>query len=159
MLLDKYDFYDIHWAIVMFRCKPLSEHNLEIAKRIKKILDTPQADNAVPLNLIRKALSDMTQIRKTDEWYWVTAENVYVYGQAIIHDPIAYQILSDGFTELLHCLEEKDETRIFDIADALHNVPIILTEHDRRFRRRIQFEISFYRRKWNRSFLKEALGR
>jgi hypothetical protein len=158
MLLNKYDFYDIHWAIVMFRWNPLYEHNYEIAKRIKQILDTPQIDNVVPVNLIRKSLSDMTSIHKTDEWYWVTTENVYVYGNAIIDTPHAYQILSKGFAELLRCLEEKDEKRIFDIADALHNVPIILSEHNsKKIKRRIKLEISFYRRKWNHSFLNNEL--
>ena len=157
MLLDKYDFYDIHWAIVLFRIAPLYEHNYEIAKRIKRILDTPQSDNIVPSNLIRKALSDMVSIHKTDEWYWVTTENLYVYGDAIIHDPIAYKILSTGFSELLRCFEEKDEKQIYDIADALHNVPIILTEHSKSFKRLIKSEISSYRRKWNRSFLNYEL--
>jgi len=157
MLLVKYDFYDMHWAIVMVRFKPLYEYNYEIASRIKDIIDAPQADNLVDINVIRKSLSEIAPIHNTDEWYWVAKENVYVYGQEIIDDPLAYQILSEGFGELLRCLKEQDENRIFAIADALHNIPIIFAENDKHIKRKIKFEISTYRRKWNRSFLKKEL--
>ncbi len=157
MLLVKYDFYDLHCAIVMFRFKPLYEYNYEIASRIKNIIDTPQTDNLIDINVIRKSLSEIVPIQNTDEWYWVAKENVYVYGQKIIHNPLAYQILSEGFDELLLCLKEQDENRIFDIADALHNIPIIFAEHEKHIKRKIKFEISTYRRKWNRSFLNKVL--
>ena len=64
---------------------------------------------------------------------------------------------SDMFEELLSCLKESNESRSYDLKDALHNIPVILAEGDKHSKKRIAREISFYRSKWNKHFLKSLI--
>ena len=95
----------------------------------------------------RRNLRDKARIQK----------NVYTYGVKIIKDDFAYQILSAMLEALLSCLKEPNEDRIFDLKDVLHNMPVILAEGNKHSKKRIAREISFYRSKWNKHFLKSLI--
>lgn len=56
MLLLNYDFYDIHSVITMLRAKPENEYNFEVINAVLDILKTPQIDNTIDNNIIRKRL-------------------------------------------------------------------------------------------------------
>lgn len=159
MLLTNYDFHDIYRALTMFRLKPLYGHNHEIAKQIKNIIDTPQTDDFVDVNVIRRALSNIASITEIQEWRWVTNENLQADGVKTVHNQAAYRILSESFDELLLCLKEQNEEQIYDLSDALHNVPCILADNNKNFEDKIAVEISVYRKKWNFSFLRNTLGK
>jgi len=153
-----YDFYDIYAVLVAFRNSPSNSHNFDIAQRIKLLVDSPQLDNTVETNLIRRSLAQIDGLY-CDEFAWIKTNNVYTYGCRLIKEEMAYHILSEAFAELLLCLDNKDYTRFRDLADALHNVPITLAEDPKTYVRRIKAEITIYRRKWNSSFLQNIIGR
>ena len=156
MLLTNYDFYDIYWSIVLMRSHGL-EYDYAVSKAIKEVIDTPQKDNVVETNTIRNILSEVNELEEYEEWQWIHTKNVYTYGAKIIKDDFAYQILSAMFEELLNCLKEPNEGRIYDLKDALHNIPVILAEGNKHSKKRIAREISFYRSKWDKHFLKSLI--
>ena len=153
MLLSNYDFYDIYWSIVLVRSNSL-KYDYAVSKAIKDVIDTKQKDNTVEMNIIRNILSEVNELKEYEEWQWIQIKNVYTYGVKIIKDDFAYQILSVMFEELLNCLKESNADRIYDLKDALHNIPVILVDENKHSKKRIALEISFYRRKWNKHFLK-----
>ena len=59
--------------------------------------------------------------------------------------------------ELHFCLESGDAARAAELADALHNIPILLTAYDRKTRKRIAAEVSTYRQSRNHAFLRDVL--
>ncbi len=156
MLLTNYDFYDIYWSIVLIRSNSL-EYDYAVSKAIKDVIDTKQKDNVVEMNTIRNILSEVSELKEYEEWQWIHTKNVYTYGVKIIKDDFAYQILSAMFEELLSCLNDPNEGRIYDLKDALHNIPVILAEGNKHSKKRITREISFYRSKWNKHFLKSLI--
>ena len=156
MLITNYDFYDIYWSIVLMRSNGL-EYDHAVSKAIKDVIDTKQKDNVVEMNTIRNILSDVNELKEYEEWQWIYTKNVYTYGVKVIKDDCAYQILSNMFEELLSCLKESNESRSYDLKDALHNIPVILAEGDKHSKKRIAREISFYRSKWNKHFLKSLI--
>lgn len=158
MLLTNYDFYDIYWSIVLLRSNR-SKYDVDIAKAIKQILDAPQKDNTVESNIIRRALCSIDALNTEEKWQWIEAENVYTYGVSVIKDDLSYQILSASMDEMLLCLENPKDEQLYDLADALHNLPVILANKDRKWKRSVACEIATYRKKWNSSFLKQVMKR
>ncbi len=153
MLLLNFDFYDIYAVLISFRANPLDSHNVTITKTLKSLIETPQNDNIISDNIIRGALAELKDIDR-DHYKWVFTKNIYTYGHKIIKEEIAYQILVVGFSELLKCLDNENFDQFKDLADALHNVPIILAEHTKHVRRLIEKEVSWYRKKWDKNFLR-----
>ena len=156
MLLLNYDFYDIYAVLLFFRNDPSNTLNLKITKKIQSLLESPQVDNVIESNIIRRSIAEIENL-DIDQLAWIQANNVYTYGQKVIKEKIAYHILSAGFAELLVCLKDENYKRFEDLADALHNVPIILSESPRNGLKRIKIEISTYRKEWNNSFLKDII--
>ena len=156
MLLTNYDFYDIYWSIVLMRSEN-HEYHYDVTKAIKDVVDAEQKDTIVEFNTIRKALSRVQELKENSRWQWILTENYYTGGIQIIKDDIAYQILSAMLEELLTCLRQQNSTQIYALADALHNIPIILVDNSKHPKRRIAREISSYRSKWNPCFLKDIM--
>ena len=156
MLLTNYDFHDIYWSIVLMRSNGL-KYDYAVSKALKDVIDTKQKDNVVEMNTIRNILSKVNELKEYEEWQWIQTKNVYTYGVKIIKDDFAYQILSVMFEELLSCLKEPNEDRIYDLKDALHNIPVILAEGNKHSQKRIAHEISRYRSKWDKHFLKNLV--
>ncbi|MBQ7322795.1 MAG: hypothetical protein IJW99_11905 [Clostridia bacterium] len=156
MLLLNYDFYDIHAALIRIRHDPTDPHHTEVVRRLRQVIDAPQTDNVIGSNLIRRTLSQIDGLDR-DTFAWVYTENIYTYGVAVIKDSRAYEILSCALGELLLCLESGDASRAAELADALHNIPILLTAYDRKTRKRIAAEVSTYRQSRNHDFLRDVL--
>ena len=133
------------------------KYDYAVSKAIKDVIDTKQKDNTVEMNIIRNILSEVNELKEYEEWQWIQIKNVYTYGVKVIKDNFAYQILSTIFDELLSCLKESNEDRIYDLKDALHNIPIILVEDGKQIKKHIAREIACYRNKWNKDFLKKLL--
>ena len=156
MLLLNYDFYDIHAVLIRIRHDPADRCDIEIVRRIRQLIDAPQEGNVIPSNPVRRALSQIEGLDR-ERFAWVFTENVYTYGVAVIKDDRTYAILSRALEELLDLLESGDTARAAELADALHNVPIILTQRDRKTAKRIAAELSSYRKERDRDFLKDIL--
>ncbi len=161
MLLTNHDLHDLHAVFLILRAHP-SDHGSETAvKAVKEIIDAPQTDNVIPPNILRSGLSSISSLDR-EIWYFIDTPNVYTYGTAIVKDERAYAILSACLAEMLTALAEGNPDRVSDLADALHNIPIILAESQknrpRAVKRNITREISYsYRSKWNKDFLKTLL--
>ena len=76
MLLLNYDFYDIHSVLTMLRAKPENAYNFEVINAVLDILKTPQVDNKIEDNIIRKRLRTIENIDKED-FRWVYVDNIY----------------------------------------------------------------------------------
>ncbi len=157
MLMKNFDFYDIYAVLIEFRFAPSYKHNKVIAGKIKGLLDAVQKDNTIEANIIRSSLATTLDIDR-ERYGWVFTNNIYTYGHKIIKEELPYKILSAGFTELIECLDEHNEEKFRDSADALHNIPIILAEGKKNLKKSIKTEISAYRQKWNKNFLKDVIG-
>ena len=125
MLLLNYDFYDIHSVITMLRAKPRNEYNFEMINAVLDILRTPQIDNTIDNNIIRKRLRKIEKLDK-DDFRWVYADNIYTYGWKVIKDDACYSFLANGFQMMLEYAESGEIQRLEDLADALHNIPTII---------------------------------
>lgn len=156
MLLLNYDFFDIYAVLLSFRSDPSNVFNEKIAIKVKTLLDSPQIDNTIESNIIRRSLAEIENL-DFERLAWIQTNNVYTYGQKIIKEEIAYHILSEGFSELLLCLQDGNYERFEALADALHNVPIILVEKPKKRSNLIKTEISAYRKMWNNAFLKDII--
>ena len=156
MLLLNYDFYDIYAVLISFRNDPSNTFNEKIAKTIKSLLESPQVDNVIESNIIRRSIAEIENL-DIEQLAWIQANNVYTYGQKVIKEKIAYHILFEGFSELLLCLQDENYKQFEALADALHNVPIILSEKPKNLSKLIKTEISTYRKMWNNAFLKEII--
>ena len=161
MLLTNHDLHDLHAVLVILRTHPSDPGSEAAVKAVKEIIDAPQADNTVPPNVIRSKLSSIPSLDR-DIWYFIDTQNLYTYGTVIIKDERVYAILSVCLSEMLTALSEQNPERVSDLADALHNIPIILAEgkrnRPRAVKRDITREISYcYRSKWNKDFLKALL--
>ena len=161
MLLTNHDLHDLHAVFVILRAHPSDPGSEAAIKAVKAIIDAPQTDNTVSPNILRSGLSAISSLDR-DVWYFIDTQNIYTYGTAAIKDERAYAILSACLAEMLTVLTEKNPERVSDLADALHNIPIILAEDKknvpRAIKRNITREISYcYRSKWNKDFLKALL--
>ena len=98
MLLHNFDFYDIHSVLTVLRAKPEKEYNIEIVKAMLEVLSTPQVDNTIDDNIIRRKLRTIETIDK-EYFPWVYVDNIHTYGRKIIKDEMCYSLLTKGFQE------------------------------------------------------------
>ncbi|MBQ2945307.1 MAG: hypothetical protein IJD95_01920 [Clostridia bacterium] len=151
-----YDFYDIHFVITMLRAKPGNEYNFEIVNTVLDVLITPQADNTIDDNIIRKRLRKIENIDK-DDFRWVYADNIYTYGLKVIKDDAYYSFLANGFKMMLEYVEMGNIQRLEDLADALHNVPVFFADGCKNFKKTVKIQFAHYDKTYKTNLLKELL--
>ena len=154
MLLLNFDFYDIHSALTMLRAKPEKEYNIEIVKAVLEVLSTPQADNKIDNNIIRKKLRTIETLDKED-FRWVYVDNIYTYGRKIIKDEICYEFLAKGFQTMLECTVSDEFQRLSDLSDALHNIPIFFADGCKNFKKAVKIQFSHYNKTYSTDLLNE----
>jgi len=156
MLLLNYDFYDVHSVLTMLRAKPKKSYNCEIIKAVFDVLVTPQTDNMIENNIIRKRIRTIEAIDNED-FGWVYVDNIYTYGWKIIKDEVCYPVLANGFRMMLEYAELEDFTRLSDLADALHNVPIFFADGCKRFKKETKVQFAHYNKTYKTNLLKELM--
>lgn len=154
MLLDRYDFHDIYAVLVAIRSNPKAKYNVEITKSIISVLEKPQETNIVELNIIRTALRTIEIIDK-ERFYWVYIDNAYTYGHRVEKNEFYYDILLNTFRKLLHSLELQDYDKVYDLADAFHNIPIFIADERKKFKKFIKIQFYFYNKKYRTDLWKE----
>ena len=154
MLLLNFDFYDIHSVLVMLRAKPENEYNIDIVKAVLEVLSTPQVDNTIDDNVIRKKLRAIETIEKED-FRWVYVDNIYTYGWRIIKDEMCYEFLAKGFQMMLEYAESGELHRLEDLADALHNIPIFFADGCKNFKKAVKIQFAHYNKTFSTDLLKE----
>ena len=154
MLLDRYEFHDLYAVLVAFRSNPQAEYNIEIAKAIISVLEKQQDINLVEFNIIRNALKSIEKIDK-ERFYWVYINNSYTYGHRVEKNEFYYDILLNAFRKLLQSFEQQDFDRVYDLADAFHNIPIFVADQGKNFKKFIKIQFYSYNKKYKANLLKD----
>ena len=138
----------------MLRAKPEKEYNIEIIKAVLEVLSTPQIDNTIDDNIIRKKLRTIETIDK-EYFRWVYVDNIYTYGRKIIKDEICYEFLAKGFQTMLECTVSDEFQRLSDLSDALHNIPIFFADGCKNFKKAVKIQFSHYNKTYSTDLLNE----
>ena len=154
MLLMNYDFHDIHYVLVLLRAYPKATYNEHLIRSVIRVLSEPQVDNAVDFNVIRNELRKVENLDK-ESFRWIYTDNIYSYGSTVIHDEFCYSFLEKAFKKLLECAVNEDYNRLCDLADALHNTPILLSENFKNFKKETKIEFAHYNRTYKTNLLKD----
>ena len=160
MYLTPYDLYDIYAVLLLIRAYPADEANASAVSAVKEVIDAPPTQFS-RANAIRIRLGNISELDR-EKWFFIDTQNVYTWMPPVIRDERVYAILSACMAEMLEAVTLGETERIYDLADALHNIPIILAEGEkgklRAVKRDIKREISYvYRPKWNKDFLRALL--
>lgn len=158
MLLDRYDFHDLYAVLVAIRSNTHAEYNALIIKSIIEILEKQRETNVAESNVIRNALNSIGTIDK-ERFYWVYINNVYTYGHKVEKNEFYYGILLNAFRKLLQSLEQKDFDRVYDLADAFHNIPVFVADEGKNFKKFIKIQFYSYNKKYKTNLLKELIGK
>ena len=154
MLLDKYEFYDLHAVLTAIRFRSDAPYHLEIIRTVYGILSAPQKTNAIESGVVRAALREVKDI-DNELYRWVYVDNVYTYGNKIIRDDLCYSLLTHAFLKLLTCAESKDWAHLGDLADAFHNVPILFADGCKNLKQAIRSQFRHYNKKYKANLWKE----
>lgn len=147
MLLTNYDLYDICSVICSIRFFPMAKENAEIVQKLINVINTEQIDNCIIDNAVRRRLTAV-RFSDSEHWEWIKTLNAYSYGMRVIKNSEKYNILVNLLSELSYSIDSNNKGRIYDCADALHNVPIILADEKKNIKKQILMEIKNYSQKW-----------
>ena len=154
MLLINYDFHDIHAILTMLRAYPEKPYNVQIIESVIQILSSPQIDNSIDDNIIRKKLRTIDTIDK-EYFRWVLVDNIYTYGLKVIKADFCYSFLEKGFSKLLECAKNEDYKQLEALADALHNIPIFFAEDCKNFKKATKVQFAQYNRTYKTNLFNE----
>lgn len=149
-MLSVYDLYDLSRVLTNIRAFPEYSFNADIIKTVLHVL-SDRSDNH-ELNQFRTAL--MT-IEGLDETYsFVRVQNVYTYFPTVLKDETVYGILTSALQSLSQAIAEENREKIVDLADCLHNLPIMIAENRFSVPRNFwRVCVKPYRNKWDKAFL------
>ena len=151
-MFNVYELYDLHRVLIAIRAYPEDPLNKAIVSNILTVLN--QRFENHNFNQIRKALQSVDGICEKDIYDFVFTENSYTYFPLpFLKDEGVYAILCAAMEELVVSFEEKKPKKIIDLADCLHNLPIVLAENHYTIPKKAWTFIEYYRSKWNNSFL------
>ena len=156
MFLTNYDLYDLYAVFVLIRAYPEDKANALAVAAVREVVDAPQGQLG-RTNAIRARLGNIPELDR-EKWFFIDTQNVYTYMPPVMKDETSYAILSACLAEMQEAVTVGNPERIYDLADALHNIPLILPEGKKDQLRVIKQMISYvYRSKWNKDFLKGIL--
>ncbi|MCQ2429388.1 MAG: hypothetical protein MJ192_03550 [Clostridia bacterium] len=154
-MLCVYDLYDLYAITVTVRFRPENPVNVPVLEQVIGVLN--DRDRAGP-NRFRAALRSVPGIdRDADSLFSaLLTDNSYSYFPiGFLKDERVLRLLITAYEQLLSAVREGNADRIYDLADCLHNLPIMLTEHDFTVPRYFwTIYVSSYRKKWDESFLR-----
>ncbi len=131
-MISIYNLYDISYAFVLLRNNIEFELNIKILEVIVELLEEPKVLSKD--NIVRERLSEIRDIDFVT-WNFVTYNNLYVHHKFIqkyeIFSKLVYvckyiKILLDS-----NCFEEA-----YLLLDAIHSVPIIISEKNEKLANR-----------------------
>jgi len=152
-MLSIYDLYDLHAVLIRIRFNPENSINYDIVLRIKDVLVNKRNDNSS--NQIRVELQKVDGLKDSGLYDFVYVENVYsYYPLPFLKDKTIYDILIDACNEMLCVIESKNSKQLADLAECLHNLPIIIVDNNFSIPKSYwKNEIKCYRKIWNEKFL------
>ena len=154
MLLNEYDLFDMYATLVAIRFKPDAPCHAQVIRCIENILSAPQTTNYVESNRIREALRHIDGL-DAELFSWVYVDNVYTYMHRLEKNIFYYTFLSRAFEKLHQYAERKNSERLKDLADALHNIPILIADGCKDFKRSATIQLAGYKKKYGEDLWKE----
>ena len=154
-MLNVYDLYDLHEIFVLIRSFPKDELNAEIINGVCNVLINGQ-DNCEP-NQFRVELQSIPALRDREHYKFVFTNNVYsYYPLSFLKEQRIYAVLIKACQKLQEAINEGNEERIYDLADCLHDLPIILAENKYPVPKFYwKTYVKYYRNKWDNGFLQD----
>ncbi len=154
-MLCLYDLYDLHSIFIGVRTSPHNEINIEIMSRVIGVLKNRFNDDGI--NQFRIALRPINSLDREGLYRFTLIDNVYCYFPLpFLKDEKIYLLLIKACEHLLKAICEKNEEKIYDLADCLHNLPIIIAENKYSIPKKYwKNEVQYYRSKWEKDFLIE----
>ena len=151
-MLIFYDLYDLYAVFVNVRSDPGNPMNADIVKAVSGVLKDRNSKGVC--NAFRAALRPLGDLG--EPYRFVSVDNVYTYFPGILKNPVHYDLLAAACDELANVIESGNVERVEDLADALHNIPILMTDPKvKNFSKRIRkYDLKFYRDKWDKTFLR-----
>ena len=152
-MISIYDLYDLHSILVGIRFAPQSRINKAVVSKAIEVLENRHKNN--DFNQFRKAIHSIALLDDNKLYDWAEVENRYCYMPLpFLKDEKIYNILIKSLECLSNELDQKKDEKIYDLADCLHNLPIVLTENHYTIPKSFwKNEIASYRLKWDQSFL------
>lgn len=153
-MLNVYELYDLHMILVAIRSYPDASINNDVVSNVVVVLSNRIESDET--NQFRKALQSVKSIEKNLIFEFVFTENKYSYFPLpFLKDERIYAVLLAAFEELIVVLNERNLKKIVDLADCLHNLPIILVENNYTIPKSFwKTSAKYYRNKWNNDFLR-----
>ena len=149
-MLTIFDLYDLHQIFINIRNHADNVFNLEVVKCVMKIIKSKNSKGE--LNSFRVALRSIEHLDEAYSFIWVS--NYYTYIPYFIKDDFVYDILLESCNEFLNVIHLGDIERVADLADSLHNLPILLADHQLSIPKIFwEVDVQLYRKKWNNTFL------
>lgn len=125
MYTDNYGFYDIYALLVFFRNFPDKFSYVSALESLICFLDTADTGIGFDNNNIRFLLQPFMD---KNDVPWVFVENYYTANIYIMKNSSHYAILSAVLKELVSALKEHNVQKVYLAADAVHNIPLLLTD-------------------------------
>lgn len=149
-----YDLFDLHFIIVMVRSSPEDKENPEILSKVRDVISDYKKSQHH--NVFRKALQTIPSLKGKAGYDFVFTENTYTYyPNGFLKDEEIYRLLYKALSELKNVTEEGNREKIYDLADCLHNLPVMIAENRYSVPKSfLKNEVSYYCKKWDSSFLK-----
>lgn len=148
-MITQNDLLDLHVILCTIRNYPDAQENKVIISTIINEVNT----NIKSENMFRVSLSNLGILDK-EKWGIVYHQNWYPY-MVIIKNYEVYRVLNEALKSLLAAINEPNYDKVRDLADVLHNLPIMIIENSYRIPKSFfRKEVMNYRKKWDNKFLK-----
>ena len=147
-MLNIFDLFDLHAVLVNIRNDPACSCNEEI---VKSLISAMKDASSSSYNSFRREINHNCP-KLSDEYAFVRVENAYPFVPLLLKDRKKQALLLYCLSYLLDVLREKNFEKIFDTADALHNLPLFLIQEGD-WRSFWKSNVVPYRKKWDESFL------
>jgi len=152
-MLNFFDLYDLHAILVNIRNNESDSLNEKIISKTLKVLKDRNCN--FDINQFRDALKDL-ELSKYQEYSFVYTQNVYSYIPYLIKEDKIYKLFEIACEELLEITSKHNYDQVRDLADTLHNLPLMLAEQNLSIPKNFwYYEVKYYRNKWDKSFLRE----
>ena len=151
-MLSVFDLYDLYAVFVNIRLQPDFPLNAGIVDAVLDVLENRNESGVT--NAFRAALRSVGDLGEA--YRFVQVDNVYPFVPRLFKNPVYYDLLSVACQELLNAIKSGNAERVADFADALHNLPIMLTDLDLKKIPKWfwKCDLKPYRDKWDKTFLR-----
>ena len=158
MLLTTHDLYDLHAVFLHIRRSPDTMETYAVTVRLWDLFKTSDFDPQADGNTVRRALRPAPELDR-ERYFWVDTDNAYAYcGKIFRPEHPIYALFRAAFGAIFGRLKAGDTQAVALLADALHNIPLILCEPETKgCRRRIERELTEARGLMGADFLREEL--